>query len=268
MHVPLVHWPSAELIRKIFDIVASVAIVGLCLVAFPALFSGEEAGLKMPTHWRIGIGLALIISMGLVATGLFLDFGRPAVPYTGLDDDDLIDELAIEAGQTHDGSAYLAITSAERADDNRDLLFDPDTGTYSDWVDYDPAANISAAKNGTPTADDTVLIRAMLQAAKSAHSHCDADTMRSMLPNRLYESTHKSFDCRAQAAPKSVSAEVNTNTRNIATSECVVCLSEQPNAIPVPCGHIACCNACLRKVHKNRDGCPICRARIVAIVLR
>lgn len=101
-------WPAAATVRKAFDIIAAVSVVGLCIVAFPALFSGEEAGLKMPTHWRIGIGLGLLIAMGLIAIGLIRDFGRPAVPYTGLDDDDLIDELAIEAGQTPSDTPSLS----------------------------------------------------------------------------------------------------------------------------------------------------------------
>ena len=39
-------------------------------------------------------------------------------------------------GVDADGAAYLAVTSRERANDDRDLMFDPDTNTFSDWVDY------------------------------------------------------------------------------------------------------------------------------------
>eukprot|EP00978_Attheya_sp_CCMP212_P005626 scaffold12603_cov60-Attheya_sp.AAC.2 len=111
----------------------------------------------------------------------------------------------------------------------------------------------------------------MLLAAKSAPSHCDADAMRRLLPRRLYQSSASSTvgDTTIMAAAlSSPYSGKNRATIIESSSECVVCLTNTANAIPVPCGHIACCNVCLRKIRRKRDGCPICRARIVAIVLQ
>ena len=153
---------------------------------------------------------------------------------------ELVRELLARGGIDYDGSAYLAVTSREKADDERDLMFNPDDEIYSDWVDYDPKTNATNDKESTKTTreDDTALIRAMLLANQSRHNKGPAN-----MPTRLYKQASKD-------------------------GLCVVCLEEKANAQPVPCGHIACCMGCLTRVRDNRDGCPICRGRLVAIVER
>lgn len=190
---------------------------------------------------------------------------------------ELVRELLARGGVDADGTAYLAVTSREKADDNRDLMFDPDTGTYSDWVDYPTTTTspqvqqqqqsqkeFTKSESLTLDQDDTALIRAMLVAAKEANQRRtkgggarrhvssssssfarDDDAIRQVLPQRLYASTERTDQ---------------------QTSECVVCLQNKADAIAVPCGHVSCCLTCLAKVRKNRDGCPICRKGITTIV--
>jgi len=90
-------WPSAAFIRKAFDIMAAITLIGLCLWALPALFGGEEAGLKMPTRWRIFIAFLLLVSIALAAYGLIRDFNRTPVPleesHDPSDEFDLPDEV-------------------------------------------------------------------------------------------------------------------------------------------------------------------------------
>jgi hypothetical protein len=164
---------------------------------------------------------------------------------------DLVRELLARGGIDADGTAYLAITSRETADDERDLMFNPDDNIYSDYVDYENETNIPKP---TSVEDDTVLIRSMLLAARSPYVN------RRHLPSRLYESAAKEDIVEmTDKQPQSISAQ---------RMMCVVCLEAQADAIPTPCGHIACCVVCLTTIRDNRDGCPICRGRIVAIVQR
>jgi hypothetical protein len=78
----------------------------------------------------------------------------------------------------------------------------------------------------------------MLVAVKSAES-TNAASLGRRLPKQLYHQASK---------------------------ECVVCLVNSADAVPVPCGHVACCITCLNKVRKRRDGCPLCRATILAVI--
>jgi Zinc finger, C3HC4 type (RING finger) len=106
---------------------------------------------------------------------------------------ELVRELLARGGVDADGSAYLAVTSREKADDNRDLYFDPDEGIFSDGINYnssssssstestteqditvdftgdqDKDSRISKNKIKTNTAiDDRTLIRSMLMTAKA-----------------------------------------------------------------------------------------------------
>jgi hypothetical protein len=147
---------------------------------------------------------------------------------------ELVRELLLRGGVDHDGAAYLAVTTRQVADDHRDIMFDPDTGVFSDFVDYDAS---QMTQNEKTNADDVLLIRAMLVAAKSAGS-TDAGSLGRRLPKQLYHE---------------------------AGSECVVCLTCEATIVTVPCGHVACCVLCVNKVRKLRDGCPLCRAPILAI---
>ena len=79
-------WPSAAIVRKTFDVVSAIAIIGLLLWGLPALFSGEEAGLRMPLHWRLAVAALMIFAMALVALGLIRDFNRTPQPFQMNDD--------------------------------------------------------------------------------------------------------------------------------------------------------------------------------------
>ena len=89
---------------------------------------------------------------------------------------DLVEALLARGGVDHDGSAAIAVTtSAEAADDERDLLFDPDVGVYSDFVDYAvprarEAAAPATAAAGAAAGDDEAArrIRKMLAAAAAS----------------------------------------------------------------------------------------------------
>ncbi len=73
-------WPAHPAIRKVFDIVSTVIIVGLCIAAFPVLFADAESNLKVPLNWRIFIGVLLLAAIALTAIGLFRDFNKTPVP--------------------------------------------------------------------------------------------------------------------------------------------------------------------------------------------
>ena len=73
-------WPATPWVRKVFDIASTVVIIGLCIAAFPVLFADAESGLKVPLAWRIFIGVLLLASIALTATGLVRDFNKTPVP--------------------------------------------------------------------------------------------------------------------------------------------------------------------------------------------
>lgn len=287
---------------------------------------------------------------------------------------ELVRELLVRGGIDYDGAAYLAVTSREKANDERDLLFNPDDNIFSDYVDYsnnnhnkndtnvddDRKYHISKKSSNTTTNvvtdDDTLLIRSMLLVAKKtseqvirrgggiigsrSNKYNAAADLKLQLPIRLYESTvneiseplimnnntknqnqstslnhHRTCTnnkhhhdhpnntdrgCGGGGADDDNEADeaddndkndtttiINTNddstiTTNIATTTtsttttttnsnsglCIVCLDAPCNAIPTPCGHIACCISCLTSIRNKRDGCPLCRSRIVAILSR
>jgi len=82
-------WPSAAWVRKTFDIIAATLLIGLMLWAIPVLFSeftDVEGSLKMPLKWRIGVGLILLISIGLVLYGLIKDFNKTPAEHVELDE--------------------------------------------------------------------------------------------------------------------------------------------------------------------------------------
>lgn len=82
-------WPAAAIIRKSFDLLAAILLVGLCLWALPVLFSEfseVEGSLKMPLHWRIGVGALLLISIAIVIYGLIRDFNREPVAHVETDE--------------------------------------------------------------------------------------------------------------------------------------------------------------------------------------
>jgi hypothetical protein len=60
----------------------------------------------------------------------------------------------------------MAVTCRETADDERDLMFNPDDNLFLDWIEYDP----NHAETRVSKEDETLLIRAILLAAKSHES--------------------------------------------------------------------------------------------------
>jgi hypothetical protein len=46
--------------------------------------------------------------------------------------------------------------------------------------------------------------------------------------------------------------------------ECIICYSEAPNIILVPCGHLCCCMRCYKALEtgSNTKSCPICRRKV------
>eukprot|EP00959_Pyramimonas_sp_CCMP1952_P210945 4414286-Pyramimonas_sp.AAC.1 len=52
------------------------------------------------------------------------------------------------------------------------------------------------------------------------------------------------------------------NGANIATTQCVVCLSAPKDSLLLPCKHMAMCAECTRAVWETSRLCPVCRARI------
>ena len=45
---------------------------------------------------------------------------------------------------------------------------------------------------------------------------------------------------------------------------CVICLEETPNHVLIPCGHIACCQNCVKHINKIFR-CPLCRKTIKGV---
>uniref|UniRef100_A0A7S3JQI8 RING-type domain-containing protein n=1 Tax=Aureoumbra lagunensis TaxID=44058 RepID=A0A7S3JQI8_9STRA len=138
---------------------------------------------------------------------------------------ELVTGLLARGAFDWDQTCRIAVTGNEQADDERDLLFDPDLNTFSDFVDYDnyPAKeNLLKIKNST-SARRYDQIRTMLKQTESN------------APRELFRS---------------------------ALDDCCVCHSAVPDGVST-CGHIACCRSCLTLLRDRREsGCPICRARI------
>jgi len=138
----------------------------------------------------------------------------------------LVEALLERGGRDDDGTCFLAVTSAERADDDRDILFDPDANLFSDNVDY---THPSSSTKAEASSSDVIRRLLVVHAAKTEAGG----------PLRLY--------------------------RVGKDGECCVCSERDADAVASPCGHVACCEACLTKLRDNREGCPICRARIRTI---
>lgn len=74
-------WPSAAWIRKSFDVVAGVTVIGLCLWALPLLLPSAESDMAVPTHWRIFIALLLLAAIAYSVVGLLRDFNTTPQPH-------------------------------------------------------------------------------------------------------------------------------------------------------------------------------------------
>jgi len=57
--------------------------------------------------------------------------------------------------------------------------------------------------------------------------------------------------------------EVDQNAYDVtADGQCVVCMNSQVDTVLVPCGHIACCAKCAKRLIKRDMACPVCRQAI------
>jgi ankyrin repeat protein len=164
---------------------------------------------------------------------------------------ELVRELLARGGVDADGSAYLAVTSRDKADDNRDLYFDPDEGIFSDGINYtsssssstanttpqDPAADTTGdqdmdtsnkRKIKTTIVDDRTLIRSMLMTAKacpmttgngtSNKNYFDATSNPKQLSKKLSRSsstlsTTCSFTSQASVATHQTSGTASNNAQ-------------------------------------------------------
>ncbi|MEZ5534227.1 MAG: TRAP transporter small permease [Thiolinea sp.] len=81
-------WPAAAIVRKTFDVIAAVAVIGLCLWAMPALFGAEA----VPMHWRITIAVLLLAAIAACAWGLYRDFNTTPEPF--IENHDPAEEVA------------------------------------------------------------------------------------------------------------------------------------------------------------------------------
>ena len=90
-------WPANPIVRKLFDICATLVITVLAIAAVPALMAGPDEGSAVPLAWRIGLGATLFVAVALSITGLIRDFNRtpqpPALTVDHTDEFDLPDEV-------------------------------------------------------------------------------------------------------------------------------------------------------------------------------
>ena len=75
-------WPSAAWVRKLFDAVAGVTVIGLAVWTLPMLFPPPESEMAVPTHWRIFIAVLLLAAIFYSVKGLWKDFNVTPEPYT------------------------------------------------------------------------------------------------------------------------------------------------------------------------------------------
>lgn len=91
-------WPAAAWVRKLFDIIVSIFIVGLASLAVYSIFIAPPEGHSVPLKWQIGIGIFLAGAVTLVIYGLFRDFNKTPVPIQEIDE--IEEEVEIMKGQT------------------------------------------------------------------------------------------------------------------------------------------------------------------------
>ena len=81
-------WPAAAWLRKGFDILSAIVIVGLALRAAPRVLDAENS---VPQAWKMAIVAGLAISCVIVIYGLWRDFNRTPTPF--VDNHDPADEI-------------------------------------------------------------------------------------------------------------------------------------------------------------------------------
>ncbi len=86
-------WPSVAWVRKLFDILVTVLVIGIALAAVYNLFIVPPEGHVVPLKWQIGIGVFLAAAVALVVIGLFRDFSKTPSPHVELDE--IAEEAAV-----------------------------------------------------------------------------------------------------------------------------------------------------------------------------
>ncbi|KAJ4805679.1 RING/U-box superfamily protein [Rhynchospora pubera] len=61
-------------------------------------------------------------------------------------------------------------------------------------------------------------------------------------------------------------AGTGSSDKKEGTGTCVICLDALVEGACIPCGHMAGCMGCLRRIKKKRGKCPICRAKIKQVL--
>ncbi len=91
-------WPAAGWVRKLFDIVAVVLVIGLVWSGLPAMFVTGEGASSVPIGWRIAIVALMLLAVALMLVGLVRDFNKVPTPQVPSRDpaaeiDDLPDQV-------------------------------------------------------------------------------------------------------------------------------------------------------------------------------
>lgn len=73
-------WPAIPWVRKLFDISASIVIIGLAMLAAYNLYIIPPEGSVVPLKWQIAIGIFLAGAVVLVIYGLIRDFNTTPQP--------------------------------------------------------------------------------------------------------------------------------------------------------------------------------------------
>jgi hypothetical protein len=73
------------------------------------------------------------------------------------------------------------------------------------------------------------------------------------------------------SSPEELDGEVNDikgkAAEDDADKECTICLSEQSNAIVMPCGHMCVCMDCGNSLKTSKHNlCPVCRGAIQSLI--
>ncbi len=91
-------WPAAPWVRKLFDILASVIIIGSAALAAYNLYIIPPEGSVVPLKWQIGIAIFLAGAVVLVIYGLIRDFNITPKPVSEIDE--IEEEVEIIKRQT------------------------------------------------------------------------------------------------------------------------------------------------------------------------
>ena len=69
--------------------------------------------------------------------------------------------------------------------------------------------------------------------------------------------------------PEEYRAAEIKNMKIYSVEECIICLSNLPNTIYAPCGHLCVCSDCNKELSKRCEhNCPLCRRKITSIVVQ